>query len=112
MLFSISVAFSKASIFNFFHILAGPAGLKLETFSATFEQHCEGLVSALFGTFVFSASGSLPTTTTTNTTTTTTKTNCKDNDKGKAYDKDKNKDNCKSKSKDKNRSTTTTTIHG
>ena len=31
-------------------------GLKIETFSATFEQHSEGAVPALFGTFTYNAS--------------------------------------------------------
>ena len=34
---------------------SAPNGLKLNTFSASFEQHCEGAVPALFGTFTFDA---------------------------------------------------------
>jgi hypothetical protein len=36
-----------------------PDGLTIETFGTTFEQHCEGLGPALFGSFQFDASGTL-----------------------------------------------------
>jgi len=34
-----------------------PDGMTIETFAATFEQHCEGFTPALFGSFQFDASG-------------------------------------------------------
>lgn len=38
------------------------AGNVINTFSANFEQHCEGAAPALFGSFAYSASGVLPAT--------------------------------------------------
>jgi hypothetical protein len=35
--------------------LSGPTGLEIETFGASFEQHSEGAVPALFGTFTYDA---------------------------------------------------------
>ena len=39
---------------------SGESGLEIETFSASFEQHCEGADPALFGTFTYDARGTVP----------------------------------------------------